>query len=150
MIRAIPLLGLLMLGACVAPARDALVSIPGTADAERALLKSIADVQSAAATVGRGYSAPVAATETIPSELNQRVRYTRKGSLDEVASALAGTAGFRFSSNATQATKPIPVSLDTPSSSVLDLLRSLGAQAGSQADVVVRPEDHTVEVRYRA
>lgn len=154
MIRIIPpLLGLLVLGACATP-HEAEVPIPGTADAERALLASMAKVEAAADTLGgRSVSAGTftpSGRASAPAELNQRLKYRAKGSLDDVARAIATSVGFHFASNATTATRKVDVSVDAESEPAVDILRSLGTQAGKAADVVVRPSDRLVEVRYRA
>ena len=151
MSRPIPFTPLLLLlglglGACAAP-REAAVALPGTADAERALLKSMASVDRAMAGFG-GAARPLAAAE--PDGLTKPVRYAASGSLDDVARALADSAGYRFATNATTATKPIPVTLDAQSAPVLELLRSLGTQAGADADVRVNQAQRLVEVRHRA
>lgn len=141
-----PALLLLALGACAAP-REAAVAMPGTADAERALLKSMASVDRAMTGFG-GVARPLASAD--PDELAKPVRYTASGSLDDVARALADSAGYRFATNATAATKPVPVTLDAQAAPVLELLRSLGTQAGASADVRVNQAQRLVEVRHRA
>ena len=141
-----PLLLLLGLGACAAP-REAAVALPGTADAERALLKSMASVDRAMTGFG-GVARPLASAE--PDGLAKPVRYTASGSLDDVARALADSAGYRFATNATAATKPVPVTLDAQATPVLELLRTLGTQAGADAEVRVNQAQRLVEVRHRA
>ena len=141
------LAGLLGLAACATP-HDAQVSIPGTADAERALLKSMQDVDTAYSTVGGPPVAPRVAEA--PPELTRSVKYRAAGTLDDVVHAIATGAGYRFTSNATSDTPRVSVKVETESSSLLDLLRSAGTQAGSKADVIVRVEDRMVEVRYHA
>ena len=147
-----PALLLLALGACAAP-REAAVALPGTADAERALLKSMASVDRAMAGFG-GAARPLAsnapAGTLAPDGLTKPVRYAASGSLDDVARALADSAGYRFATNATAATRPVPVALDAQAAPVLELLRSLGTQAGANADVRVNQAQRLVEVRHRA
>ena len=150
----LPLVLLLALSACAAP-REAAVALPGTADAERALLKSMANVDRAMNGFG-GPARPLASaapggTPALPADgLAMSVRYTASGSLDDVARALADSAGYRFATNATPATRPVPVKLDAQAAPVLELLRSLGAQAGADADVRVNQAQRLVEVRHRA
>ena len=140
-----PLLLPLGLGACAAP-REATVALPGTADAERALLKSMADVDRAMS----GFAGGAARSVATADELAKPVRYSASGSLDDVARALADSVGYRFATNATAATRPVPVALDAQTAPVLELLRSLGTQAGTSADVRVNQAQRLVEVRHRA
>lgn len=156
MLRPPPLLSLLLLAlnACAAP-REAAVALPGPADAEHALLKSMANVDRALSGFG-GAARPLASaapggTPALPVDgLATSVRYTAFGSLDDLARALADSAGYRFATNATPATRPVPVKLDAQAAPVLELLRSLGAQAGADADVRVNQAQRLVEVRHRA
>ena len=159
---------LLALCACAAP-REAAVALPGTADAERALLRSMANVdramsgfggeaRSLASAAPGGTSAPSGrgslrdrGVPALPADgLATSVRYTASGSLDDLARALADSAGYRFATNATPATRPVPVKLDAQAAPVLELLRSLGAQAGADADVRVNQAQRLVEIRHRA
>lgn len=142
------LLALATLAACATP-HEAQVSIPGAADAERALMASVHDVELAAATTGAGpaVGSPIA-LNTAPShpELNAAVSLHMKAPLDEVARALADKVGYRFSSNAAANTDPVAMELDAQNVPVLDLLRRAGTQAAARADVVVRPDEHLILV----
>lgn len=147
------LLVLAALSACANTPHEAQVSIPGAADAERALISSIHDVELASATVGGSpaVGSPVA-LNTAPAhpELTATVSLHMKAPLDEVAHALADKVGYRFSSNAVAGNDPVAVEVNAQSAPVLDLLRSAGTQAAARADVVVRPDDRMVQVIHHA
>ncbi len=146
------LLALAVLAACATP-HEAQVSIPGAADAERALLASMHDVDLAAATTGAGpaVGSPVA-LNAAPShpELTAAVSLHMKASLDEVARALADKVGYRFSSNAVAGADPVAMEVDGQNVPVLDLLRRAGTQAAARADVVVRPDERLILVVHHA
>jgi len=145
-------LTLIVLTACATP-HEAQVSIPGAADAERALLASMHDVDLAAATTGAGPAVgnPVALNTAPPyPELNAAVSLHMKASLDEVARALADKVGYRFSSNAAAGADPVAMELDAQDVPALDLLRRAGTQAAARADVVVRPDDRLILVVHHA
>ena len=146
------LLALAVLTACATP-HEAQVSIPGAADAERALLASLHDVDLAAATTGAGpaIGSPVALNTAPPHpELNAAVSLHMKAPLDEVARALADKVGYRFSSNAVAGTDPVAVEVNGQNAPALDLLRSAGTQAAARADVVVRPDERLILVVHHA
>lgn len=146
------LLALVALAACATP-HDAQVSIPGAADAEHALLASMRDVDLAAATTGAGSAlgSPIALNTAPPHpELTATMSLRMKGPLDDVARALADKVGYRFSSNAIAGGDPVTTELDGRDVPVLDLLRRVGTQAASRADVVVRPDERLILVAHRA
>lgn len=146
------LLALALLTACATP-HEARVSIPGAADAERALLASMHDVELAAATTGAGPAVgnPIALNTAPPyPELNAAVSLHMKAPLDEVARALADKVGYRFSSNAIAGADPVAMELDAQDVPALDLLHSAGTQAAARADVVVRPDERLIVVVHHA
>ena len=150
--RPLHLLALAALAACTTP-HDAQVSIPGAADAERALLASMHDVDLAAATTDAGpaVGSPIALNAAPPHpELNATVSLRMKAPLDDVARALADKVGYRFSSNAVAGADPVAMELDGQNVPVLDLLRRLGTQAATRADVVVRPDERLIVVVHHA
>ena len=145
-------LALAVLAACATP-HEAQVSIPGAADAERALLASVHDVELAAATTGAGPAVgnPVALNAVpLHPELNAAVSLHMKAPLDEVARALADKVGYRFSSNAVAGADPVAMDMDGQDVPVLDLLRRAGTQAAARADVVVRPDERLILVVHHA
>lgn len=146
------LLALTALAACATP-HEAQISIPGAADAERALLASMHDVELAAATTGAGPAVgnPIALNAAPPhSELNAAVSLYMKAPLDDVARALADKVGYRFSSNAVAGADPVAMEMNAQNVPVLDLLRRAGTQAASRADVVVRPDERLILVVHHA
>lgn len=145
-------LTLIVLTACATP-HEAQVSIPGAADAERALLASMHDVELAAATTGAGpaVGSPVSLNAAPPHpELNAAVSLHMKAPLDEVAHALADKIGYRFSSNIVAGADPVAMELNAQGVPALDLLRRAGTQAAARADVVVRPDDRLILVVHHA
>lgn len=127
------------------------VSAPGMADTDRALRESVARVNQAMNEMdGRGIAVHESTTSGayVPAELQRPVSAAMAGTLDGAAQALAERVGYRFASNATPSTMPVPVTLPGQPLPVIDLFRTLGAQAGQRADVVVNADHRQVEVRY--
>lgn len=146
------LLALALLAGCATP-HEARVSIPGAADAERALLAGMRDVDLAAATTGAGPAVgnPVALNAAPPHpELDAPVSLRMRAPLDEVAHALADKIGYRFSSNAGAGADPVAMEIDGRDVPVLELLRRAGTQAAARADVVVRPAERLIVVVHHA
>ena len=146
------LLALAALAACATP-HEAQVSIPGAADAERALMASVHDVELAAATTGAGpaVGSPVALNAASPHpELNAAVSLHMKAALDEVVRTLADKVGYRFSSNAGAGTDPVVMEVSGQNVPVLELLRRAGTQAAARADVVIRPDERLILVVHHA
>ncbi len=127
------------------------VSTPGMADTDKALRESIARVNQSMNEMGdkgASFRQPTTAGAYVPAELQRPVSAALTGSLDSAAQALAERVGYRFASNATPSTTPLQVSLPGQPMPVIDLFRSLGAQAGQRADVRVNADQRQVEVRY--
>lgn len=146
------LFALVALTACATP-HEAQVSIPGAADAERALFASMHDVELAAAATGAGPAVgnPIALNAAPPHpELNAAVSLHMKAPLDDLARALADKVGYRFSSNAVARADPVAMEMNAQNVPVLDLLRRAGTQAASRADVVVRPDERLILVVHHA
>lgn len=129
------------------------VVTPGVADTDKALRESIARVNRAMNQMGGAgvvSRQPTSAGPYVPAELQRPVLAALTGSLDQAAQALAERVGYGFASNATADTAPVRVSLSGQPAPVIDLFRSLGAQAGQRADVLVDADRRVVEVRHRA
>jgi len=143
------LLALSGCGGFVHVARE--VSVPGMADTDRALRESVARVNQAMNEMdGRRVAVrePTSPGPYVPAELQRPVTAALTGSLDGAAQALAERVGYQFASNATASTVPVPVALPGQAMPLIDAFRSLGAQAGQRADVVVNADRRQVEVRY--
>lgn len=126
------------------------VSAPGMADTDRALRESVARVNQAMNEMdARAVAVHKPTTGAyVPAELQRPVSAAMAGTLDRAAQALAERVGYRFASNATPGTVLVPVTLPGQPLPVIDLFRTLGAQAGQRADVLVNADRRQVEVRY--
>lgn len=149
----LPPIVLLALTGCGITHVPADVVAPGIADTDKALRESIARVNQAMNQMGGAgvvSRQPTSPGPHVPAELQRPVSAALTGSLDQAARVLAERVGYGFASNATAGTAPVQVSLSGQPAPVIDLFRSLGAQAGQRADVLVDADRRVVEVRHRA
>lgn len=127
------------------------VATPGMPNVDLAIDRGVAEVNRAMNEVGTmGDRQPTVAGSPAPGPLQRPVLFGMTGPLDVAAKALAEHAGYSFTSNATPTTQQVSVTLPGTAAPMIDLLRSLGQQAGNQADVVVNTQARRIEVRYHA
>ncbi len=90
------------------------------------------------------------ATVNQASPLMQPISLRWSGPIDQVARVLAERAGMRFRALGRDPGVPIIVNVDVFQQPIFYVLRDIGLQAGSKADVIVDQNDGSVEVRYAA
>ncbi len=88
-------------------------------------------------------------TNASPSVL-QPVTLRWSGPIDQVARTLAERAGMRFRIVGRKPDIPLVVNIDAYQQPILHVLRDVGLQAGSRADLSVNQNEGVVEVRYAA
>jgi hypothetical protein len=138
---------------CVEPnASKPVVATTGVADATLALNKAIASVDramdqfDAAQALQNGPTSPPV---YVPVELQRPMDVNLSNiSIDQAAGILAGAAGYKFSVNNPKNLPRLTVSLNGSRAAIIDLFRSLGAQAGKKAGVTVNGGTRSVEVIY--
>lgn len=85
-------------------------------------------------------SAPAAMTQPIT------VRWT--GPIEQITQTLASRAGLRYATQGQQPSVPITVAVDVYQKPLIDVLRSIGLQAGRRADINVDAQGGAIEIRY--
>jgi len=86
----------------------------------------------------------------VPPHLMQPVSLRWSGPIDKVARLLAERAGLRFRMSGNVPDIPLVVNVDAYQQPVLYVLRDIGLQAGSRADLSVDQNEGVIEVRYAA
>jgi len=80
----------------------------------------------------------------------QPVTLRWSGPIEQVARTLAERAGMRFRAIGRKPDIPLVVNIDAYQQPILHVLRDVGLQAGSRADLSVNQNEGVVEVRYAA
>jgi defect in organelle trafficking protein DotD len=148
--RTIPaIVGMGLLGGCVAPNVPTDVAMTGMPNAELALrwaldqintdMTQIGGMQPAAAIAG------TASDAVVPAELQKPVRFVWSGPLDDGVRHLAASIGYAVAVSGPPHPQPIlvAVNVDGP---VIGAFQALGTQAGASAIVAVDPLHHQIQV----
>jgi defect-in-organelle-trafficking protein DotD len=85
-----------------------------------------------------------------PPNLMQPVSIRWSGPIEQVARTLADRAGLRFRVKGREPPVPLVVNVDAYQQPILHILRDIGLQAGSRADLAIDQNEGVVEVRYAA
>jgi defect-in-organelle-trafficking protein DotD len=80
----------------------------------------------------------------------QPVSLRWSGPIDQVSRVLAERAGMRFRTLGRAPEVPLVVNIDAYQQPILHVLRDIGLQAGTRADLSVNQNEGVVEVRYAA
>lgn len=134
------------------PARDISVTAPNPVD-ER-LAQAAGDAADALSTLAaieqaRTPNAAIGRVENAPAALQRAVTVRWNGPIMPITKRLAERAGYGFRVLGTDPPVPVVVNLNARERSVIDLLRDIGLQAGTRADIAVDASNQRVEVRYR-
>ncbi len=87
---------------------------------------------------------------TASQNLTQPISLRWSGPIEQVTRTLAERAGLRFRVKGRQPGVPLTVNVDAYQQPILQVLRDIGLQAGTRADVVVDQNEGVVEVSYAA
>lgn len=117
-----------------------LASAVDKASAALATLASVEQARNPAVTI---QSVPYA-----PQELRRTVSVKWVGAIEPIARQLADRAGYRFQASGDVPPAPLVVSVDAREKSVVEVLRDIGLQAGTRADISVDPDSKLVELNY--
>ena len=85
-----------------------------------------------------------------PPNLAQPVSLRWSGPIEQVTRTLAERAGMRFRVKGRQPAVPLVVNVDAYQQPLLHVLRDVGLQAGTRADLSIDQNEGVVEVRYAA
>ncbi len=142
----------LAVAGCADPNAKPVVATTGAADASRALNEAIASVDRAMAQFDEAQAPqaePKGQADYVPVELRRPMDvHLADISIDQAAAVLAAEAGYKFAVNNPKKLPPLTVSLNGARVPVIDLFRSLGAQAGKKAAITVNGDTRSVEVTY--
>lgn len=113
------------------------------ADRASVALETLAAVEQA-----RTPAIAVGPIENAPSELERAITVNWVGPVEPIARKLADRAGYMFQTIGASPAVPVVVSIDVENKPVIDVLRSVGLQLGTRADVKVDGARHVVEIHY--
>ena len=119
--------------------------IADSADRATRALESLAAVEQV-----RTPSAAAAAAmiPNAPTELQRAVTFSWSGPVEPVAQDIASWAGYTFHTVGDQPPSPILVTIDAYNEPMIEVLRDLGLQMGTRADLKLDANRHTVEIIY--
>lgn len=92
--------------------------------------------------------ATVSPVTDAPRELLRSISVNWVGPIEQITERLAERVGYNFNVAGIRPPVPVVVTLNVVEKPVIDVLRDLGLQGGTRADVVVDAENRTVEVSY--
>lgn len=113
------------------------------ADKASNALETLAAIEQA-----RTPAASVAPIENVPVELTRAMTISWVGPTEPIARTLANHADYEFVVLGVRPPVPIVVTLEAENTRVVDLLRNIGLQLGSRADVRVDAAQRVVELQY--
>jgi len=87
---------------------------------------------------------------TAPPNMMQPVSIRWSGPIEQIARTLAERAGLRFRVKGREPAVPLVVNVDAYQQPILHVLRDIGLQAGTRADLAIDQNEGVVEVRYAA
>lgn len=119
------------------------LKIASAADKASAALQTLASVEQT-----RTPAAAIVSSPAAPQELRRVVSVTWNGPIEPITRQLADRAGYQFRVQGDAPTVPVVVSVISEEKSVIDVLRDIGLQAGTRADVIVDPNRRLVEISY--
>lgn len=145
---------IVLLAGCAKPVPIAEPQLVATPDRVSMLLAEAADRSSRSletlAAIEQ-YQTPKAKLSPIsnaPIELQRAVTMSWVGPVDQVAKRLSEHAGYSFMALGDRPPVPIVVSLDVENRPVIDVLRDIGLQMGTRADIRVDASRKLVELQY--
>ena len=144
----------LTLSACGGPIRVDDPQLVASPDKVSMMLAQAADRSStaletlAAVEQKRTPQASVAPIPNAPAELRRAVTVNWIGPADQITKMMADRAGYRFIPLGTAPAVPMVVSINVENKPVIDILRSIGLQLGTRADVRVDSDRRVIEMQY--
>lgn len=123
-------------------------------DRVSALLAESADKASnalqtlAAIEQSRAPAANVSRLENAPVELRRAVTVSWVGPVDQITKTLADRASYTFEVLGDKPPVPVVVNVDVTNKPIIDVLRDIGLQLGSRANVRVDSTRRVVELHY--
>jgi len=125
------------------------VATPGMPNIQTALNRAIARTDAAVRQLDGVPVTELASARlpaVVPAELQQPIGWNYHGHLVPAVRALAKIVGYQAIVERARPHRPIPVAIDVHHVPVITVIRELGIQAGSSADVSIDPRTHTISV----
>ncbi len=113
------------------------------ADRAASSLETLASVEQA-----RTPRTDISPIKDAPQDLRRAITVNWVGPVEPIAKTLADRAGYSFQTLGDPPPVPIVVSINVENKPVIDVLRNLGLQLGSRADVKVNGDRRLVEIQY--
>lgn len=117
--------------------------LASAADKASAALQTLASVEQA-----RTPGVAIQSVPSAPQELRRSVSVEWVGPIEPLTQKLADRAGYRFRVNGAAPAAPIVVNVVAKQKSVVEVLRDVGLQAGTRADISVDVDQKVVELDY--
>lgn len=117
--------------------------LASAADRASAALQTLASVEQA-----RTPAVSIQSVPSAPQELRRSVSVEWVGPIEPLAQKLADRAGYRFRVNGAAPPAPVVVHVIAKQKSVVEVLRDVGLQAGTRADIAVDVDQKVVELNY--
>lgn len=128
----------------VAEADPSSLMIADAADRATRALESLAAVEQ----VRTPSAASAAMIPSAPPELQKAVTFVWSGPVEPVARDLAAKSGYTFRTIGDVPPAPIVVNLNVYNQPMIEVLRDIGLQMGSRADLRLDANSRTVEIIY--
>lgn len=93
-------------------------------------------------------AASVAPIQNVPEQLRRGMTVSWVGPVEPITRTLANHSDYRFITLGDKPPVPIVVNLESENARVIDLLRNIGLQLGSRADIKVDGNRKVVELQY--
>lgn len=158
MIRFVPFVALLsavyVLAGCASIQRTESPQLVAAPDKVSMMLAQAADRASialetlAAVEQARSPEVTVAPIEDVPPALRRAITVNWVGPIEPITKKLADRAGYAFQVIGNGPPVPLVVSVDVENEPVIDVMRSIGLQAGARAYIRVDGQTRTVEIHY--
>ena len=120
------------------------VKLSQAADKAAAALDSIASIEQQRAPA----TPPMEDYSHAPPALKQPITVRWSGPIEQIGKALADRAGMQFRVTGIAPPAPVTVSLDVYQMPLVEVLKSVGLQAGQRADLAVDGRAGVIEIRY--
>lgn len=127
-----------------APPDNVSAMLAQAADRASVALESLAAVE-AHKTPLPSSTAPIA---NVPHGLSRAITVQWTGPVEPVVKMLASHAGYKFNTIGSPPPNDLIVNVDAENTEVIEILRSIGLQMGSRANIQVNGEQEIVEIAY--
>jgi defect in organelle trafficking protein DotD len=91
---------------------------------------------------------PVADYSAAPQNMMQQITIRWTGPIEQIAQLMANQAGLQFRTQGRPPAVPLTVVVDVYEKPLIEVLRSIGLQAGQRADLNVDGQTGVIEIRY--